>query len=77
MYELDVPTGAVQAAVTVGRAPRGLVLSDDGKTMYTSNYYDGNISVVDLSTRRVVTKVPTGRAPNGITVWRNGEPLVP
>jgi YVTN family beta-propeller protein len=45
--------------------------------MYTSNYYDGNISVVDLSTRRVVTKVPTGRAPNGITVWRNGEPLVP
>ena len=77
MYELDPQTGAVTAAITVGRAPRGLVLTDDGKTGYTSNYYDGNISVVDLSARRVVASVPTGRAPNGITVWQNGEQLVP
>ena len=76
MYELDPQTGAVRAAITVGHAPRGLVLSEDGKTAYTSNYYDANISVVDLVTRRVVATVATGIAPNGIGVWQNSERLV-
>ncbi len=77
MYELDPQTGAILAAIPVGRAPRGLVLSVDGKTAYTSNYYDGNVSVVDLASRRVTASVAIGTAPNGIGVWRGGEGLVP
>ena len=77
MYELDPQTGVVRAAITVGRAPRGLVLSDDGKTAYTANYYDANISVVDLATRRAVATVATGTAPYGIGAWRGGERLIP
>jgi DNA-binding beta-propeller fold protein YncE len=77
LYELDPQTGAVRAAITVGRAPRGLVLSEDGKTAYTSNYYDAGISVVDLVARRTVATVPTGIAPNGIGVWQGGVSLIP
>jgi YVTN family beta-propeller protein len=75
LYELDAKTGAVRFAMTVGRAPRGLALSDDGTTAYTSNYYDGNISVIDLTTHRVVASVASGTAPLGIGVW-TGIPLV-
>jgi YVTN family beta-propeller protein len=71
MYELDLQTGAVRSTITVGRSPRGLVLSEDGKTAYTSNMYDGNISIVDLTSRRVLATVKTGTAPLGIGVWRS------
>jgi YVTN family beta-propeller protein len=74
LYELNPLTGAVRATIKVGHAPRALVLSDDGKTAYVSNYYDANISVVDLVTRAAAT-VPIGIAPFGIGVWQNGEPL--
>jgi YVTN family beta-propeller protein len=77
IYELDPRNGAVRAAIKVGHVPRALQLSDDGTTAYTSNYYDANISVVDLATRRQVTTVPIGIAPYGIGVWRRGEALVP
>lgn len=77
MYELDPRTGAVRATIKVGRVPRALVLSDDGKTAYTSNYYDANISVVDLAARRAVATVPIGVAPFGIGTWQDGTQLVP
>jgi YVTN family beta-propeller protein len=69
LYELDAKTGAVRATITVGRAPRGLILSDDGKTAYTSNLYDANISIVNLVTRKVVASVASGTAPLGIGYW--------
>ena len=72
MYELDPQTGASKATITVGRSPRGLMLSEDGKLAYTANLYDGNISVVDLATRKVVTSVVTGTAPFGIGLWQAG-----
>lgn len=72
MFELDPQTGAAKATITVGRSPRGLVLSEDGKLAYTANLYDGNISVVDLATRKVVASVVTGTAPHGIGVWQAG-----
>jgi YVTN family beta-propeller protein len=77
MYELDPQTGVVRATIKVGRVPRALVLSDDGKTAYTSNYYDANISVVDLATRRLVATVPIGIAPFGIGTWQDSGGLVP
>jgi YVTN family beta-propeller protein len=71
MFELDLQSGAVRSTITVGRSPRGLVLSEDGKTAYTSNMYDGNISVVDLTSKKVLASVKTGTAPLGIGVWRS------
>jgi YVTN family beta-propeller protein len=77
MYQLDPLTGAVRTTIKVGHVPRALVLSADGKTAYTSNYYDANISVVDLATRRTVATVPIGTAPFGIGTWQDGGELVP
>jgi YVTN family beta-propeller protein len=77
IYELDPLTGAVRASIKVGHVPRALTLSADGKTAYTSNYYDANISVVDLATRRTVATVPIGIAPFGIGTWQDSGGLVP
>jgi YVTN family beta-propeller protein len=76
LYEVDAQNGKVRATIQVGRAPRGLVLSGDGKTAYTANYYDAGITVVDLASRKAVATVRTGIAPNGVGVWVNPEPLV-
>lgn len=35
--------------VPVGRAPQGLAVSDDGRTLYVSNFMDRSVSVLDLS----------------------------
>ena len=34
----------------VGRAPQGLALSPDGRTLYVNNFMDRTVGVYDLST---------------------------
>ena len=36
--------------INVGRAPQGLALSGDGRTLYVSNFMDRSVSVFDIST---------------------------
>jgi YVTN family beta-propeller protein len=67
LYEIDVEKNAVTAAVKVGRAPHGVVISADGRYAYVTNVWDSNISVVDLGLLREVAMVGVGDGPNGIT----------
>ena len=36
--------------INTGRAPQGLALSVDGRTLYVSNFMDRTISVFDIAT---------------------------
>jgi YVTN family beta-propeller protein len=69
LYEIDLEKGAVSREVRLGRAPHGVVVSDDGRWAYVTNLWDANISVVDLEKWDEVAMVPTGTGPNGITFW--------
>ena len=69
LYEIDVERGAVSRAVRVGRAPHGVVVSDDGRFAYVTNVWDANVSVVDLETLKEIGSVGVGEAPNGISYW--------
>src|SRR5215210_319739 len=45
--------------VRVGKRPRGLVASRDGKTLYVAVGDDNRIAIVDIATRKVLRSFPT------------------
>ncbi|HUM05134.1 MAG TPA: beta-propeller fold lactonase family protein [Terriglobales bacterium] len=64
----------VAARIPVGRNPRGLVLSGDGKTLYVANHLDDTISIIDTATKKVASTVDLG-GPKTINALRRGERL--
>ncbi len=46
---VDAIAGVELFRIDVGRAPRGLVVSADGKRLFVENFMDRSVSVVDLS----------------------------
>ena len=49
-----------QQVVTVGKTPFGIAFSADSKTALVSNHGDGTISVIDLTTSKVVNTFKAG-----------------
>jgi YVTN family beta-propeller protein len=47
---VDAHEGSEIFRINTGRAPQGLTLSTDGRTLYVSNFMDRSVSVFDLST---------------------------
>jgi YVTN family beta-propeller protein len=72
--DLSASANYVAARIPVGRAPKGLALSPDGRRLFVANRTDDTISVVDTAARRVVSTIPLGRAANP-TAERSGERL--
>lgn len=72
--KIDAADGSVDATITVGSVPYGLVINA-GK-LYVSNYSGGTISVIDLATDTVTAtwtpasiQSPRGLACDGKTLW--------
>jgi YVTN family beta-propeller protein len=72
--DLSASANYVTARIPVGRAPKGIALSPDGKRLYVANRMDDTVSVIDTSTNRVVTAIALG-APKMLTAQRRGERL--
>ena len=56
--------GWKETVIPVGKGPEGFDVSPDGKELWAANSHDGTVSVVDLSSKRVVQvlSVPTRSA---------------
>jgi YVTN family beta-propeller protein len=72
--DLSASANYVSARIPVGRAPKGLALSPDGKRLYVANRTDETISVVDTAAQRVTATIALGR-PVKLTPERRGERL--
>ncbi len=72
--DLSASANYVSARIPVGRAPKGLALSPDGKRLYVANRTDDTVSVVDTASHRVTATIPLGR-PVKLTPERRGERL--
>jgi YVTN family beta-propeller protein len=70
--DLSASAHYVIARIPVGKDPRGIVLTRDGKRLYVANRLDDTISVIDTRTLRVV-KTLTLAGPKNITALRRGE----
>ena len=67
---VDLKSRPITATIPVGHYPYGALFSRDGKTIYTSNWADAALSVLDAATHAVkgTIKVATDRLSN-LTPW--------
>src|SRR5512138_359339 len=72
---VNASTRAVVATIPVGRRPRGVAVSPDGKLVYVSNSNSDSLSVIDAKTLTVLRTVPAGIDPEGLTSNRAGTAL--
>src|SRR5438128_2030085 len=61
-------SNAVTATITVGRRPRGMALSPDGRTAYVALGQDDAVGVIDVAQGKLIRTIPTGRDPELVAV---------
>ena len=64
---VDVQTFSVIDTVETGKGAHGVVIDPSGAYAYVTNIYGNDISVIDLSIRKTIAKIPTGNKPNGVS----------
>jgi YVTN family beta-propeller protein len=70
---LDLPTGRVGVRIPVGRRPRALRLTPDGKTLAVANMSGGSVSVVNTETLKEIARVKLkGVNVRGLTLTADG-----
>jgi YVTN family beta-propeller protein len=72
---IDSDKLAVVATWKVGRRPRGITLSLDGKWLYVCASDDNRIDVVDTATGKVVRDLRSGPDPELFILHPKGNPL--
>jgi YVTN family beta-propeller protein len=72
--DLSASANYVVTRIPVGSAPKGLVLSPDGKRLYVANRTDDTISVIDTAARKVSATLSL-EGPATPTPERRGERL--
>jgi len=72
--DLSASASYVEARIPVGRNPRGIAPSPDGKRLYVANRLDDSISVINTATDKVVSVWDLGGSKE-ITPLRRGEQI--
>lgn len=72
--DLSASANYVVTRIPVGRNPRGLALSPDGRKLYVTNRMEDSISVIDTTSGKVVSRIDLG-GPKTVTPLRRGEQI--
>ena len=72
--DLSASAEYVSSRVPVGRNPRGLLLSSDGRRLYVANRLDDTISVIDTNAEKVISTIDLD-GPKNVDALRRGERL--
>ena len=72
---IDTGTMAVTATWKVGRRPRGVTVSKDGKELFVCASDDDRIDVLDTGTGKVVRSLRSGPDPEQFILDASGNPL--
>jgi YVTN family beta-propeller protein len=74
---IDRTTNKVIDAIDSGSTNgHRLVISPDGRRLYTENEEDGTVSIIDLRDRKLLGKIKTPRALAGIAISADGRTVV-
>jgi YVTN family beta-propeller protein len=69
LLEIDADTATVKRTIEhVGARPWGVALSRDGTKAYTANGPSGDVSVVDLKSGQVESRIQVGGSPWGVVL---------
>ncbi|EQD31168.1 YVTN beta-propeller repeat-containing protein, partial [mine drainage metagenome] len=63
---IDTQTLTITKTFPVPGGPDDMEVSEDGKELWITNRWIRQVSVVDLSTDKVVRTIPVGKSPHGI-----------
>src|SRR5256884_2620857 len=69
---IQADTGTVLKTLAVGKRPRGVTASADGKRVYVANSNSDSLSIIDAAGLTVIGTLPAGRDPEGLTFNRDG-----
>src|SRR5256885_6783060 len=72
---IDAATRKVIQSIPVGKRPRGVAVSPDGRRVYVTNSNSDTLSVIDARSLAVLSTVPAGLDPEGLTLNRAGTVL--
>ena len=88
---INTATNTVTATIAVGKDPKGIAVSPNGKRVYVTNRWDGvlldpstgdvaaeaagSVSVINATTNQVIETITAGRMPDGIAVSPQGDYL--
>ena len=63
IYMYSLPDLKLLGSTDVGNSPDWVTLTPDGKTAYVANAASNSVSVVDIQSRKEVTRIPVGEVP--------------
>jgi len=72
----DTSSGKLVQRIPVEVNPYALVLSDNGQTLYVSNWGSDSVSIIDVETLRVKGRVAVGDNPNDMALAKDGRLFV-
>src|SRR5580658_5347822 len=70
---IDTADDHVIAEIPVGKTPRGIAASPDGKKLYVSDQPNSALVVVDLASRTVAGSIALGESPEGVAASPDGK----
>ena len=75
MSVIDAKTLQVTGTIKVGKRPRGITLSTDGRSLYICASDSDTVQVLDLATEKVTHNLPSGEDPEQFALAPNGHYL--
>jgi YVTN family beta-propeller protein len=69
---IDLATLKIKRTIEVGKDPRGLGITPDGRYLVTANQGDADVSVVDTATGKTVQRIPVGKNAEFVRVGPEG-----
>ena len=54
VYVIDIPNAKVISTIKVGKKAHGVVVSNDGKSVFVTNTMDNTVSVIDVASQKVI-----------------------
>lgn len=76
VVEVDTQTNRLTRGIpTHGRISHMVLVSPDGKRLYTANIVSENVSVIDRASGQLITQIPCGKGVEGMAFTRDGKRL--
>ncbi|HJU49553.1 MAG TPA: beta-propeller fold lactonase family protein, partial [Pseudogulbenkiania sp.] len=72
---IDSNTLAVVKTIPVGKRPRGITLSKDGKSLFICASDDNTVQVMDLASGKITHNLPSGEDPEQFALAPDGKSL--
>ena len=76
VVEVDTQTNRVTRGIpTHGKISHMVLVSPDGKRLYTANIVSENVSVIDRASGKLITQIPCGKGVEGMAFTLDGKRL--